>query len=51
MKEEEMRIAYLENHPYKPGVEAGYPFLIKGGNALQTHGINFEKQNHHPVFL
>jgi hypothetical protein len=41
MKEEEMRIAYLENHPYKPGVEAGYPFLIKEGNALQTHGINF----------
>ena len=38
---EEKRKAYNKNHPYKPGVEKGYPLLIESGRALRAKGVNF----------
>ena len=41
MKAEELKIAFAENQPHKPVVENGYPYLIKEGNELIHHGVNF----------
>ena len=41
MGEEERKQAYLENHPYKRGVEGGYRYLIEAGNELVNEGVSF----------
>jgi len=39
--EEELRQAFLDNHPHKKSVEKGYPYLIKAGKELVDQGVNF----------
>jgi len=41
MGEEELKQAFLEGHPYKKGVERGYPYLVKAGQELVNEGVNF----------
>lgn len=41
MKEEELKRAFREDHPYRKGVVQGYPLLIQAGKALQDEGVNF----------
>lgn len=41
MKQEERKVAFAESHPYKKGVEKGYPYLLEEGKALQQHGVRF----------
>ncbi|MBN2562426.1 MAG: hypothetical protein JXQ75_15990 [Phycisphaerae bacterium] len=41
MGEEERRIAYQEDHPYRPGAQSGYPLLIEQGKRLSEMGIRF----------
>jgi len=41
MGEKERKQSFLNNHPYKRGVEAGYPYLIKMGEELIQEGVNF----------
>jgi hypothetical protein len=41
MREEELKQAFLDGHPYKKGVEGGYPYLIKAGKELVNEGLNF----------
>ena len=38
---EEKKQAFLDRHPYKKGVEGGYPYLIKAGKELVNEGVNF----------
>ena len=38
---EERETAFNENHPYREGVEKGYPYLIEKGKYLKAQGINF----------
>ena len=38
---EELEAAIHEEHPYREGVEKGYSFLVKEGNWLREHGVNF----------
>jgi len=38
---EERERAFLENHPYRPGVEAGYPRLREAGQKLLEEGVEF----------
>jgi hypothetical protein len=38
---EERRVAYRESHPYRQGVEQGYPLLIRNGEQLRMDGIRF----------
>ena len=37
----ERQIAYRADHPYRKGVEKGYPFLAKAGLALVADGVRF----------
>lgn len=41
MTDEELNIAFREDHPYKKGVEQGYPYLIEEGQYLKTQGVRF----------
>ena len=41
MSAEERKAAILEDHPYREGVEKGYSSLIKKGEWLREHGVNF----------
>ncbi len=41
MGPEEYEAAIIEGHPYREGVEQGYPFLIKEGEWLRERGVNF----------
>lgn len=41
MSAEEYEAAILEGHPFREGVERGYPLLIKEGAWLRAHGVNF----------
>ncbi len=36
---EELRVAYIDNHPYKLPVERGYPFLRQYENLLVKKGV------------
>ena len=38
---EELSHAYRENHPYRPGAEAGYPLLVRDGAELVERGVRF----------
>jgi hypothetical protein len=38
---DEKRLAISEDHPYRQGVETGYPLLIRAGRALRDSGISF----------
>lgn len=39
--EREREIAFDEDHPYRPGVEAGYPLLVRDGATLRERGLRF----------
>lgn len=41
MGEKELKQAFQDGHPYKKGVEKGYPYLIKAGEELVNHGVHF----------
>ncbi len=41
MSAEEREAAILEHHPYREGVEVGYPYLIEEGEWLREHAVNF----------
>ena len=41
MQAAESRAAIVENHPYRKGVEAGYPYLIVAGGELARKGVEF----------
>ena len=41
MGEAERRIAIDPTHPYRTGVEKGYPFLIEAGRDLTASGVEF----------
>lgn len=41
MGEAELKKAYEKSHPYKKGVEKGYPYLIEEGKYLQELGVKF----------
>ena len=41
LNEVELKQAYHEKHPYKKGVEIGYPYLMKAGRELVKEGVNF----------
>ena len=41
MSEEERRIAYREDQPYRVGVEGGYPVLREKGKVLSAQGVQF----------
>jgi len=38
----EQRVALLDDHPYRKGVEAGYPHLRREGEKLRDRGVRFE---------
>ncbi len=42
IKEEEMKIAFWENQPYRESVKKGYPYLIEFGNDLISQGVYFK---------
>ena len=37
----EIRVAYKMDHPYRQGVETGYPLLLRNGQALRERGVAF----------
>ncbi|MDG3005683.1 hypothetical protein [Paludisphaera mucosa] len=37
----EKRLAYKLDHPYRKGVESGYPILVRKGRALGERGVEF----------
>ncbi|WP_165073399.1 hypothetical protein [Paludisphaera rhizosphaerae] len=37
----EKRLSYKEEHPYRRGVEKGYPLLVRNGKALGDRGVAF----------
>ena len=39
--EEERETAFTADHPYRRGVEKGYPFLVQSGRELSRRGIRF----------
>jgi hypothetical protein len=41
MGEEEKRVAINAEHPYRQGVERGYPLLILHGQELRKKGVSF----------
>ena len=41
MGEAERKIAVDPTHPYRPGVEKGYPLLIEAGRGLAASGVEF----------
>ncbi len=41
LSEQERREAYIEGHPYRPGVLRTYPLLVRQGAELVRDGINF----------
>jgi len=41
MGEEELKQSFLADHPYRPGVEKGYPFLWAISKELTKNGVNF----------
>lgn len=41
LSEQERREAYIEGHPYRPGVLRAYPLLVRQGTELVRDGINF----------
>lgn len=41
MGEAERKIAIQERHPYRAGVERGYPLLIEAGRGLARSGVEF----------
>lgn len=41
LSEEERRLFYQADHPYRPGVEAGYPLLRQAGKELAQRGVAF----------
>ena len=42
LREAELAQAVLANHPFRRGIERGYPYLIKGGQELVDAGVNFQ---------
>jgi len=38
---EERHQAFTEDHPYRAGVEEGYPRLVRAGVELREHGVRF----------
>jgi hypothetical protein len=43
MGDAERKIAYTEKHPYRPGVDKGYPVLLRQGQELVKQGTNFRE--------
>jgi hypothetical protein len=41
MSEEERAVSFVADHPYRNGVERGYPLLIGRGRALAARGVRF----------
>ena len=41
LDESELKNAYLEDHPYRPGVNCGYPLLREAGQRLAASGVRF----------
>jgi len=41
MTAEERKAAILDYHPYKEYAETGYPYLIREGEWLKQHGVNY----------
>ena len=41
MTDGEQRVAFRENHPYRPGARAGYPLLRRAGETLRAEGVAF----------
>jgi hypothetical protein len=41
MGADEKRVAILMEHPYRLGVERGYPLLIRNGHTLEQQGISY----------
>jgi hypothetical protein len=41
MNDQELEVAFLENHIYKAGVEEGYPQLRSSGDLLAKEGVNY----------
>ena len=41
LTEDERKVAYSESHPYKKGVEKGYPRLVEAGKRLKDRGVRF----------
>ena len=41
LTEDERKVAYSESHPYKKGVESGYPRLVEAGKRLKDRGVRF----------
>jgi hypothetical protein len=41
LTDEERRLAWDANHPYRAGVERGYPLLMREGEALRREGVRF----------
>lgn len=41
MQAEELQRAFQEDHPYKEGVEKGYPYLLSAGRYLVDQGVIF----------
>ena len=39
--DDERRVAYREDHPYRVAVERGYPLLIEAGGSLTASGVRF----------
>lgn len=40
--EAERRIAFRDDHPYRPIVERGYPLLVEAGASLRSSGVQFD---------
>jgi hypothetical protein len=41
LSELELKTAFLEDYPYRPGVERGYPLLKEAGRRLIAAGVHF----------
>jgi len=41
MRKEEREVAINNEHPYRPGVVKGYPFLRRYGRDLVSRGVEF----------
>ena len=41
MSQEEKRVAIWADHPYRRGVELGYPLLLRNAPALKEQGVHF----------
>ena len=46
LTEDERKVAYSESHPYKKGVESGYPRLVEAGKRLKDRGGQVLRSQH-----